>query len=61
MKPPLPPAKQNQSFLEALAFFDHANKLYELKRFDDAVASYDRAIDRKPDYAEAYNNRGNTL
>ena len=25
------------------------------------MASYDRAIQLKPDYAEAYNNRGNAL
>ena len=33
----------------------------DLKRSDDALASYDRAIALKPDYAEAYNNRGITL
>ena len=32
-----------------------------LKRSDDALASYDKAIALKPDYAEAYNNRGNAL
>ena len=32
-----------------------------LKRFEAALASYDIAITLKPDYAEAYNNRGNTL
>src|SRR5258706_6478487 len=31
-----------------------------LKRFDDALASYDRALAIKPD-VEAFNNRGNTL
>ena len=28
---------------------------------EEALASYDRAIALKPDYAEAYNNRGNAL
>jgi tetratricopeptide (TPR) repeat protein len=35
--------------------------LQDLKRLDDALASYDRAIAIKPDYAEAYSNRGVTL
>ena len=33
----------------------------DLKRHDEALASYDKAIALKPDYAEAYNNRGNAL
>ena len=35
--------------------------LQELKRFDEALASYDKALALKPDYAEAFNNRGVTL
>jgi hypothetical protein len=35
--------------------------MQELKQFDAAVASYDKAIALKPDYAEAYYNRGNAL
>ena len=27
--------------------------------FDRAIADFNRAIELKPDYAEAYNNRGN--
>ena len=33
----------------------------ELKRFDEALQSYDRAIQLKPDFAEAYYNRGLAL
>jgi len=33
----------------------------ELKRYDDALVSYDRAIQLKPDYAEAYYNQGVTF
>ena len=33
----------------------------DLKRSEEALASYDKAIALKPDYAEAYNNRGNAL
>src|SRR6476661_11116119 len=32
-----------------------------VKRNDDALASYDRALAIKPDYAEALNNKGNLL
>jgi protein O-GlcNAc transferase len=35
--------------------------LLDLKRAEDALASYDRAIALKPDYAEAYNKRGIAL
>ena len=32
-----------------------------LKRLDEALASYDKALALKPDYAKAFNNRGNAL
>ena len=35
--------------------------LRDLKRLDEALASYDKAIALKPDYVEAHNNRGNLL
>ena len=35
--------------------------LQNLKRPEEALASYDKAIALKPDDAEAYNNRGNAL
>ena len=35
--------------------------LQTLKRFDEALTSYDRALTIMPDGAEAWNNRGNTL
>jgi tetratricopeptide (TPR) repeat protein len=35
--------------------------LQRLKRLDDALASYDRALQLKPDDAEAFNNRGTAL
>jgi protein O-GlcNAc transferase len=46
-------------YAEALS--NRGNILQELKRFDDALASYDRALSVRPDYAEALSNRGNTL
>ena len=38
-----------------------ANALHELGRLDEALPHYHKAIDIKPDYAEAYNNLGNVL
>ena len=35
--------------------------LHELKPFEEALASYDRALMIRPDYAEAFMNRGITL
>jgi hypothetical protein len=29
-----------------------------LRYFNEALASYDRAVDLKPDFAEAFSNRG---
>ena len=37
------------------------NTLFELKRFEDALTSYDRALTVRPDYAEALSNCGDTL
>ena len=37
------------------------NGLRELRRFDEALESYDRAIALQPDFAEAWGNRGNAL
>src|SRR5262249_30347374 len=45
----------------AETFNNRGNTLQELKRFDEALASYDKAIALKPDYAEALNNSGNAL
>ncbi len=35
--------------------------LHELKRFDEALASYEQALAMRPDYAEALSHRGATL
>jgi predicted O-linked N-acetylglucosamine transferase (SPINDLY family) len=45
----------------AEAFGGRGNALKALRRYDEAIASYDRAISLKPDYAEALSNRGNAL
>ena len=46
-------------YAEALS--NRGDTLKELKRFEEALASYDRALMLRPDYAEALSNRGNTL
>ena len=45
----------------AEAHSNRGNALHELKRFEDALASYERALTLRPDYAEAHSNRGNAL
>ncbi|BDA65900.1 hypothetical protein CAL7716_000660 [Calothrix sp. PCC 7716] len=35
--------------------------LGQLGRFEEAIASYDKAVEIKPDFYEAWNNRGNAL
>ena len=40
---------------------NRGNALTELYFFDKALASYDKAIELKPDYADAYSNRGIAL
>ena len=41
--------------------FSSRQGVAEFKRLEEAVESYNRAIALNPDFAEAFNNRGNTL
>ena len=41
----------------AEALFNRGATLRELRRFEEALASYDRALAGRPDYAEALSNR----
>jgi tetratricopeptide (TPR) repeat protein len=52
------PQPSPSSQLTAKAFYDSGNSKYELKDYKGAIADYDQSITLKPDYAEAYNNRG---
>jgi predicted O-linked N-acetylglucosamine transferase (SPINDLY family) len=45
----------------AAAHHNRGNALQRLKRFDDALASYDRALAARPDYPEALNARALAL
>lgn len=42
----------------ALAHYNRADALYRLRRYDEAIADYDAAIAKDPDFADAYYNRG---
>jgi len=46
---------------DAIACSNRGISLRELKRFDEALASYDQAIALKVDFAQAHYNRGNVL
>ena len=43
------------------AWYNKGNTLKELKRYDEALNHYDKAIHLKPDYAQAWNNKAITL
>lgn len=43
------------------AYNNRGNALMDLKRFDEALISYNKALSLKSDYASAHNNRGNAL
>ena len=44
-----------------MTYYNRGSVLKDLKRFEEALASYDSAIALNGDYAEAYVNRGNVL
>jgi tetratricopeptide (TPR) repeat protein len=46
---------------ESEVWFDRGNELYGLGRYEEAIASYDRAVEINPDYYEAWYNRGIAL
>jgi protein O-GlcNAc transferase len=46
---------------QAVFYSNHGNALLKLKQFNEAIASYEKAIALKPDYANAYYNRGVAL
>ncbi len=51
----LPPPPTAEHFMAS------ATAKYALKRYDEALADYNRALELRPDYPEALNNRGNTF
>ena len=56
-KPAKPLAHGNQT-VSAGIYFRQGYMMYELKRYQEAIVAYNKAIQLKPDFATAYNNRG---
>ena len=54
-------AKQDPTYPVSAECFDCGNALYRLERYEDAIASYDKALEVKPDNHEAWYNRGVAL
>jgi len=46
---------------KAFLLFEQGNIFLSSKQYEEAIASYDRALQFKPDLYEAWNNRGNAL
>ena len=54
----VPPPERNA---QAQRHYFYANQCYAQDRMTHALAAYDRAVALNPQFANAYNNRGNTL
>ena len=54
-------ANQDLTYPVATEYFGCGNALYELSRYEDAISSYNKALEIKPDYHEAWTNRGTAL
>ncbi|MEP0785005.1 tetratricopeptide repeat-containing serine protease family protein [Coleofasciculus sp. FACHB-129] len=52
---------QVEATLKALDFSNQGNNFYIKQSYEDALASYDKAIALKPDYTDAWHNRGAAL
>lgn len=51
---------QNNKYFNALLELEQGSNFYFQKDFQSAIQSYSRAINLNPNFAEAYNNRGNS-
>ena len=50
---------QNNKYFDALLALEQGNNSYFVKQYQKAIESYTTAINLNPNFAEAYNNRGN--
>ena len=53
--------KQDPTYPVAAECFKCGNALHNLSRYEDAIASYDKALKYKPDYHKVWFSRGNAL
>jgi tetratricopeptide (TPR) repeat protein len=51
----------DDEFSSGLYLWKLGNRFYGYRNYESAIASYDKAIEVKPDYHEAWSNRGNSL
>lgn len=51
--------EKNNKYLAALIELEQGNNFYFRKDYQNAISAYSRAIGISPNFAEAYNNRGN--
>ncbi|NMG20031.1 serine/threonine-protein kinase [Brasilonema bromeliae] len=47
--------------VNATELYKQANTLYELQRYQDALSTYAKAVNIRPDYAQGWNGQGKTL
>jgi tetratricopeptide (TPR) repeat protein len=47
--------------VNATELYKQANILYELQRYQDALSTYAKAVNIRPDYAQGWNGQGKTL
>ncbi|MBW4634352.1 MAG: tetratricopeptide repeat protein [Iphinoe sp. HA4291-MV1] len=47
--------------VNATELYKQANTLYELQRYQDALSGYKKAVNIRPNYAQAWNGQGKTL
>ncbi|BAY47024.1 TPR repeat-containing serine/threonine protein kinase [Scytonema sp. HK-05] len=47
--------------VNATELYKQANTLYELQRYQDALSRYEKAVNIRPEYAQARNGQGKTL
>lgn len=50
---------QNNKYFEAFLALEEGNNAYFNTNYQQAISNYNRAININPNFAEAYNNRGN--
>ena len=55
---PVKPLAQGGQSISAVTYLRWGNAKFKQEKYESAIVNYDRAIELKPDYDDAYNNRG---